>query len=198
MTRFTNLGDLIVRDRDLDKVAVIDLGGEQVPREFSYAQLDAMSNAVARALLARGLKRGERVAILSANRAEFLAAYFGIMRAGLVAVPVNFKFPRQTIHFIMQDAGAQFVFCDRARRADCPTGLPVVVWRRGAESFDLLLILVVRGGRAGAERARHVSHIGITGTPRASCSRRGATSGCGDALRARSPPRYLIAAPSIT
>src|SRR3954447_12629590 len=140
MARFTNLGDLIVRDRDLDKVAVIDLGGEQVPREFTYAQLDAMSNAVARALLARGLKRGDRVAILSANRAEFLAAYFGIMRAGLVAVPVNFKFPRQTIHFIMQDAGARFVFCDRARRADCPAGLPVVVFGgEGPESFDAFL-----------------------------------------------------------
>src|SRR6266700_2142686 len=111
-----------------DKVAVIDLGGGQVPREYTYAQLDAMTNAVARALLKRGLVRGERVAILSANRVEFLAAYFGIMRAGLVAVPVNFKFPRQTIHFIMQDAGARFVFCDRARRADCPAGLPVVIF----------------------------------------------------------------------
>src|SRR5262245_13746031 len=136
MSRFTNLGDVIVRDRDLDKVAVIDLGG-QGPREFTYAELDATSNAVARALLKRGLKRGERVAILSANRAEYLAAYFGIMRAGLVAVPVNFKFPRQTIHFIMQDAGAKLVFCDPARRADCPDGLPVVTFGgAGAESFD--------------------------------------------------------------
>src|SRR5262245_42672442 len=138
MARFTNLGDVIVRDRDLDKVAVIDLGGEQRPREFTYAQIDAMANAVARALLERGLKRGERVAILSANRAEYLAAYFGIMRAGLVAVPVNFKFPRQTIHFIMQDAGAKLVFCDRARRADCPDGLPAVTFG-GEGGFDAFL-----------------------------------------------------------
>jgi long-chain acyl-CoA synthetase len=140
MMRFTNLGDVIVRDRDLDKVAVIDLGGEQGPRELTYAQLDAMANAVARALLNRGLKRGERVAILSANRAEYLAGYFGIMRAGLVAVPVNFKFPRQTIHFIMRDAGARFVFCDRPRRADCPEGLPAMTFDgEDSEGFEAFL-----------------------------------------------------------
>src|ERR1044072_4530335 len=126
MPNFTNLGDLIRRDRDLSKVAIIDLGGETVPREFSYARLDAMANGVARALIERGLARGDRVAILSANRAEYLAAYFGIMRAGLVAVPVNFKFPRHTIHFILKDAGAKLIFCDLPRRADCPPDLPVV------------------------------------------------------------------------
>src|SRR5215831_15081591 len=102
MPSFSNLGDLIRRERDLAKVAIIDLGGEAAPREFSYAQLDAMANGVARALGKRSLARGDRVAILSANRTEFLAAYYGIMRAGLVAVPVNFKFPRSTIHFILQ------------------------------------------------------------------------------------------------
>src|SRR5688500_7496610 len=115
MPNFTNLGDLIVRDRDLSKVAVIDLGGEDGLREFTYAELEAMSNGVARGLLKRGLARGDRVAILSANRVEFLAAYFGIMRAGLVAVPVNFKFPQSTIHFIIKDAGAKLVFCDPLR-----------------------------------------------------------------------------------
>ncbi|HYQ21370.1 MAG TPA: AMP-binding protein, partial [Xanthobacteraceae bacterium] len=82
MPHFTNLGDLLRRDRDLSKVAIIDLGGETVPREFSYARLDAMANGVARVLIKRGLARSDRVAILSANRAEYLAAYFGIMRAG--------------------------------------------------------------------------------------------------------------------
>src|SRR5215470_2485021 len=169
MARFTNLGDLIVRDRDLDKVAVIDLGGEQIPREFSYAQLDAMSNAVARALLARGLKRGERVAILSANRSEFLAAYFGIMRVGLVAVPVNFKFPRQTIHFIMQDAGAKLVFCDRPRCPDVPADLPSVHFgASGADGFDQFLDAgpfesVVPHPR---EPAMFLYTSGSTGTPK--------------------------------
>src|SRR5947207_1314040 len=111
MPTFTNLGDLIIRDRDLSKTAIVDLGGEESPREFSYAELDAMTTGVARALAKRGLARGDRVAILSANRAEFLAAYFGIMRAGFVAVPVNFKFPQNTIHFIIQDAEAKLVFC---------------------------------------------------------------------------------------
>src|SRR5262249_21671540 len=107
MAHFTNLGSLIVRDRDPEKIAVLDLGGEDGPREFTYIELDGMANAVAQALVRRGYTRGDRVAILSANRAEYLAAYFGIMRAGFVAVPVNFKFPRATIHFILRDAGAK-------------------------------------------------------------------------------------------
>ncbi|MBV8324486.1 MAG: hypothetical protein JO049_27895, partial [Hyphomicrobiales bacterium] len=52
MPHFTNLGDLIRRDHDLDKVAIIDLGGKRA-REVSYCELDAMANGVARALCAR-------------------------------------------------------------------------------------------------------------------------------------------------
>ena len=120
MSGFSNLGDLIRRDRDLNKVAIIDLGGEQASREFNYAWLDAMANGVARALTRRGFARGERVAILSANRAEYLAAYYGIMRADLVAVPVNFKFPRQTIHFSRPPSVTPI-----PQTASCPASPPI-------------------------------------------------------------------------
>ena len=128
MARFKNLGDLIRRDRDLTKVAIIDLGGDKAPIEYTYLELDAMTAGVARALARRGFKRGDRVAILSANRAEFIAAYFGIMRAGLVAVPVNYRFPKKTIDLIIADAGAKLVFCDKVSRDNCPDNLPVVVF----------------------------------------------------------------------
>ena len=96
-----------------------------------------MTMGVARALAKRGFARGDRIAILSANRAEFIAAYFGIMRAGLVAVPVNYRFPKKTIHFIIQDAGAKLVFCDRASRENCPEDVPAVIFgEEGRDGFD--------------------------------------------------------------
>jgi acyl-CoA synthetase (AMP-forming)/AMP-acid ligase II len=169
MPRFKNLGDLMRRDRDLTKVAIIDLGGEEVPTEYTYLELDAMTVGVARALAQRSLKRGDRVAILSANRAEYLAAYFGIMRAGLVAVPVNYRFPKKTIDFIIKDAGAKLIFCDQASRADCPDDLPVVVF--GADGRDSFGRFVEPGGfktvtPKKAEPAMFLYTSGSTGVPK--------------------------------
>jgi acyl-CoA synthetase (AMP-forming)/AMP-acid ligase II len=94
-----------------------------------------MANGVARALVKRGLQRGDRIALLSANRAEYIAAYYGIMRAGFVAVPVNFKFPRDTIHFIIRDSGAKLVFCDAPRAADSPADIPSVTFGAAFDAF---------------------------------------------------------------
>jgi acyl-CoA synthetase (AMP-forming)/AMP-acid ligase II len=139
MSHFRNLGDLIPRDKDLSKTAIIEYDGSR-ERAFSYAEIDGIAKGVARALTGRGLKHGDRVAILAANSAEYVAAYFGIMRAGYVAVPVNFKFPPATIDFILRDCGAKLVICDPARRQSCPTALPIVVFQgEGTESFKAFL-----------------------------------------------------------
>jgi long-chain acyl-CoA synthetase len=133
---FSNLGDLIDRSREQDKPAIIDLGFAGSPRKYSYGEFDALAHGTARALQEKGFKRGTRVALLAANSAEYFAVFCGIMRAGLISVPVNYKFPRETIHFIIKDSGAQFVFYDAQRHSDCPTGLPKAEIGNGAlETF---------------------------------------------------------------
>src|SRR5262249_7032296 len=116
-----------------------------------------------------GLARGERVAILSANRAEYLAAYYGIMRPGLVAVPVSFKCPRSTIHFILRDADATLVLCDMARAPHCPPDIPALQFGdSGANGFDRFL----DGGPFDGivprprERAMFLDASGSTGMPK--------------------------------
>src|SRR5262245_10003657 len=121
-----NLGDLFAPSERADAIAVIDCREWEHPREYTYGELDRLATACARGLLARGLRRSDAVAILSGNRAEFLIAYLGAMRAGLVSVPVNHKFSRETIAFVMRDAGVKLVFADGDRRSLIPSGLPVV------------------------------------------------------------------------
>jgi long-chain acyl-CoA synthetase len=135
---FANLGALTRGDRDPDKVAIIDLGTGQ-ERRFSYRDFEGQANAVARSLAARGLVRGDRVAILSANRFEYLTTLHGIMRAGFVAVPVNFKFPPVTIDYIVHDSGAKLVFCDARRFDSAPKDMPRIRFDgEGGEFADFL------------------------------------------------------------
>ena len=122
----TNLGDLSDPAKDPQAVALIDCLDWSGPREYTHGEIDRLADACARGLAGRCLRRGGSVAILSANRAEFLIAYFGIMRAGLVAVPVNHKFPRDTIDFVLRDSGTRLVLCDRERRRAVPDDIPAL------------------------------------------------------------------------
>jgi acyl-CoA synthetase (AMP-forming)/AMP-acid ligase II len=118
-----NLGRCFDAGARPDEVALVDLRKWDRPVELTYRQLDAECDAVARGLRDAGLRPGDRVGVLSQNRFEMVAAMFGAMRAGLSAVPISFKLPRETIDYVVRDAGLGAVFHDLARQGLCPTGV---------------------------------------------------------------------------
>ena len=110
-----NLGAIFNAEHGAEHLALVDCRDWDTPVEYSHRDLDRAADACARGLSARGLTRGDAVAILSANRAEFLIAFLGTLRAGLVSVPVNHKFSPEIIAFVLEDADVRLVLCDAER-----------------------------------------------------------------------------------
>ena len=106
---------------------------------MTTAQFIERTNAVARGLLRAGLTAGQSVGILAENGADYLAAYMGIMRAGLVAVPISHKLPAEIVRHIMADSGCRLVLADSARR-ELAGDLPIVEFGGdGADGFERFL-----------------------------------------------------------
>ena len=111
-----NLGEVIARDAPRDGPWMVEIDAHGGERVITYTQLHAQADALARGLLRRGLARGARVGLLAANNAAYLIAFIGIMRAGMVAVPINFKLTRETIAHIESDSGIGLTLVDGERR----------------------------------------------------------------------------------
>jgi long-chain acyl-CoA synthetase len=90
--------------RDPDHVAII-----LDSFKFTYGQLDVLSNQVASSLKAAGLKKGDRVGLMLPNVPQFPMAYFGILKAGGVVVPMNVLLKAPEITFYMGDSGAKYM-----------------------------------------------------------------------------------------
>ena len=84
-------------------------GGERL----TFAELNARCNRVANAFAAAGVSKGERVALLLMNGAEFFEAYFALAKIGAVVVPLNWRLVADELEFILKDSGAtRLVFDD--------------------------------------------------------------------------------------
>lgn len=98
-----------------DKVALITTAklpivGRQDSR-MTYRELKAQADALAAALVAMGLKKGDRVAVVMPNTAAFAISYFAILKAGGVVAATNPTYPAKRMAYQINDCDAEIVIC---------------------------------------------------------------------------------------
>src|SRR5579859_7194376 len=95
------VGDLLTRSaaRSPRHMAVVD--GD---RRFTYAAFNAWVNRTAHGLMRQGYARGDALALMSGNNAEFLVTYFACAKLGLVCVPINLLWRHGELAYVLEDA----------------------------------------------------------------------------------------------
>jgi acyl-CoA synthetase (AMP-forming)/AMP-acid ligase II len=93
------------------------VGARDSRRALTYSQWDERASRLANALLGLGLAKGDRVALLAYNAVEWLEIYVALARAGLVAVPINFRLLAPEIGYIVGHSEARALIAQEDLRA---------------------------------------------------------------------------------
>ena len=103
MSQLLHLGEIIAMNARLfpDKP-----GGRDLTRSMTFRQWNERACRLANALIGMGLAKGDRIAVLAYNCLEWLEIYTAVAKAGLVAVPVNFRLVGAEIRYIVENAEA--------------------------------------------------------------------------------------------
>jgi long-chain acyl-CoA synthetase len=100
-----------------DRTVAFFAGGQ-----LSYGELDALSDKCAAGLADHGLRPGDKVALQLPNIPQFLIAYFGILRAGCVVVPLNVMLKSAEVEFQLADSGARTLITREGILAEAAKG----------------------------------------------------------------------------
>ncbi len=141
----TNLADLLrttAQARPTD-VAFVDLASGV---DTTWATLDASVDAMAAGLRRHGLAQGDRVALLLGNRIEFVATYLAVLRAGMVALPLNTGYTAHEVADLLRRSQARLLVADEATEATATSA---------AAELGTEVIVVGDPAYAALERAGH-------------------------------------------
>lgn len=106
-----NVGQVISTNAALNPNRV---GARDLTRSLSFGEWNERSCRLGNALLGLGLGKGDRVAILAYNCLEWLEIYVALAKAGLLAVPINFRLVGPEIRHILEDSGARALIVQEA------------------------------------------------------------------------------------
>lgn len=131
---------------------------------LTWADLDARVDAAAHRLFEMASGPGDRVALVFGNTVDFVASYFGTLRAGLVAVPLNPGYATDELRHALSDSGAAVVMAEEAAWERLRDAVPPYFEHstRPAELSpagpDQLAVLLYTSGTSGRPRAAMLSN----------------------------------------
>ncbi|MFF0265301.1 class I adenylate-forming enzyme family protein [Kribbella sp. NPDC004536] len=165
-----NFADLLrdTAQRHGDRPALVD--GD---RRLTWSELDQAVDRTARGLAAAGLVPGYRVLLLVANSIEFVTSYLGVLRAGLVAVPLNTGLTKPELATVAAHSGARLAIAD-AVLADHFEGVRTVAPDELQGDVPLpppidpesLAVLLYTSGTSGDPRAAMLTHRALSANVR--------------------------------
>ena len=94
-----------------NKIAIRDLSNNQ---NLTYKELDDRANQLAHWLQANGVKKGDRIAILSQNCAEFFELEFACAKTGSVELPLNWRLTKPELEYILKDSTPHVLIYDES------------------------------------------------------------------------------------
>ncbi|MEJ2724325.1 MAG: AMP-binding protein [Deltaproteobacteria bacterium] len=107
------IGEILARNARVhgDETALIEREpARNFRRAMTWKEFDERANKIANALMAKGVQKGDKVIHLMMNCLEWLPAYFGILRTGAWAVPLNFRFTAEDIRYCAEIAEGKAMF----------------------------------------------------------------------------------------
>lgn len=115
--------------------------------KMSYAQLDQLSDQFANALVAMGIKKGERVALVMPNIPQFVVAEFGAWKAGAVAACINPLYTEYEMEHALNECGAETVvvmtlFYDKVKHVQSKTKVKRVIATSVKEHLPFIMRLL--------------------------------------------------------
>ena len=135
----SNLADMV---RDRAKARGNAIAYEFEGRHTTFAEFDIKTNKVARALIAMGVKHGERIAYLGKNSDFYFELLMGAMKAGVVMAPVNWRLAGPEVAFIVDDCkapvlfvGPEFITQARSIRDKLPSVRTIITTEGGAPEW---------------------------------------------------------------
>lgn len=141
-------------------------------RDMTYREYNAEANRIARALIARGMQKGDRVVLLLPRRSYYLTSMFAVMKCGGAFIPMDPEYPADRIEYILNDSEGRFVITTSDKTADYPgraIDIQQLLEEAKSQSDDNLDItvdphdlayLIYTSGSTGRPKGVMIEHLG--------------------------------------